>query len=117
MNKFVKVSVTIFVVLIVVSVFLFIKLFYIGNSNYNNIVVDKVSKGNIVEVNGHIIDSRRAFKDFSYYLENNLLYIKINSVLVSNKYKEGSFNIKIKEDGFNIDDIYLTDGKNVVLIN
>lgn len=111
MNKFVKVSIVCLGIILLVSVFVYFKMFVIGNDNYDDIVIDKVTVGSgKVLVKGKYSDSGRAYKDFSYTQVGNELYITVTSVLVSKKFKSGDFEITIPVNGMEVTDIHLTDG-------
>lgn len=115
MNKFVKVSIIVLGIVLVVGIFFYVKLFIIGNNNYESIGNIKVSvASNSVTLSGSFMDSSRAYKDCEYTLVGNELYVQINSVLVSKKYNSGEFSVVIPVN--NIEHIHLTDNKNTKVI-
>lgn len=117
MNKFFKVSLIVLGIIIVVAVGIYVKLFYIGNSDYQSIVINRTSIGNSsIVISGDFTDSGKAYKNFSYTLVGRELYVTINSVLSSNKYKSGSFVIEIPISGNSVDNIHLTDNKSTKVI-
>ncbi len=117
MNKFVKICLIILGLAIIVSIGIYVKLFYIGNSNYNSIVINKTTLGtNNITISGNFTDSSRAYKDYSYTLVGKELYVTVKSVLVSSKYKSGSFLIKIPLSGSSVENIHLTDSKSTKVI-
>lgn len=112
MNKFVKISLIGLVIVLLISAFVYFKLFVLGNDSYSNIVIDKVTVGsNQVVIKGKYTDSGRAYKDYSYTQVGNELYVTITNVLVSKKYDKAEFEIKIPVSGMEVTDIHLTDGK------
>lgn len=117
MNKFVKLALGILGVVVLISVFLYFKMFVIGNDDYNNIVIDKVTVGsNSVIIRGKYTDSGRAYKDYSYTQVGNELYVTITNVSVSKKYEKGDFEINIPVNGMEVTDIHLTDSKTTKVI-
>ncbi len=117
MNKFVKVSLGVLVLLSVMLCLFYVINFRVGSSSYKNININKVviSSDSIV-INGEFSKDNLAFKDYSYSVKGDKLYLIINSVLVSNKYSDRDFSIKLKEDGLGIKYIYLSDGKDYEVI-
>lgn len=117
MNKFFKSALVIFIVVIIILIGFYVKSFVVGNSSFDNIVVDKVtvSETSIV-IEGNYTDSGVAFKDFSYTQVGTEIYVTINNVKVSSKYKSGSFKINIPTKGDEIKDIHLTDSKKTKVI-
>lgn len=117
MNKFFKISLVVFVVLLIILGFVYVKSFVIGSSNYENIVIDKVTvSSKSVIINGNYTDSIYAYKKHSYTQVGDELYVTITGVKVSNKYKEGFFSINIPVNGNEISDIHLTDGNSTKVI-
>lgn len=117
MNKFVKVSIIVVVCILALGIGIYVKLFRIGNKNFDSIVIDKVtvsSKEAIIF--GKFSDSARGYKDFSYTQVGNELYVTIESVLVSKKYDKGTFSVKIPVNGMEVKYIHLTDDKNTKVI-
>lgn len=117
MNKFVKVSLIGLGIVVLVSIFIYFKMFVIGNDSYNNIVIEKVTVGsNTVAIKGKYTASGRAYKEYSYTQVGNELYVTITNVAVSKKYKNGDFEIKIPVNGIEVTDIHLTDSKTTKVI-
>jgi len=117
MNKFVKISLIGVVLVLVLGVAFYSKLFIIGNKSFESIVIDKVTvsrKEAIID--GKFTDSTRAYKDFSYTQVGNELYVIVKSVLVSKKYDKGSFSLKIPVNGMEVRYIHLSDDKNTKVI-
>ena len=70
MNKFFKVSLIVLGIIIVVAVEIYVKLFYIGNSDYQSIVINRTSIGNSsIVISGDFTDSGKAYKNFSYTMK------------------------------------------------
>lgn len=117
MNKFLKFSLLVFLVLIIIGGFIYAKMFLIGSKSYENVIIDKVTvSNNQVIIKGKMSDSSKAFKDFSYTLVGDELYVTIQNVLVSNKYKNGEFDMKIPVNAMGVKNIHLTDGKTTKVI-
>lgn len=117
MNKFVKVSLLVLGIILLIGVFFYVKLFVIGSKSYENINIDKVTlKSDGVTIKGEIVDSSYAYKDFDYTLVDTELYVTIKSVMVSNKYKSGSFEITVPVQSQNIKNIHLSDDKSTKVI-
>lgn len=117
MNKIVKISLILLGVALLIGAGVYIKLFIIGNKSYEDIVINKVSVSeSSIVIDGDITSSSRAYKDFSYTLVGTELYVTIDSVLVSKKYNTGKFEIKIEENGTQINNIHLTDNKSTKVI-
>lgn len=115
MNKFVKISLILFGMVLVGVTGFYIKLFVIGNNNYESIGNVKVSvAANSITLSGSFMDSSRAYKNSEYTLVGNELYVQINSVLVSKKYNSGDFSIVIPVK--DVQHIHLTDNKNTKVI-
>jgi len=117
MNKIVKLLLIVFGVIVLIGVGIYLKLFVIGNYNYENIVINKVaiSTENII-IEGEYTDSSSAYKSSSYTLVGSELYIKVKNTLVTKKNNSGKFDINIPIDGTNIDNIHLTDDKTTKVI-
>ena len=110
MNKFVKLSMIFLVVLVILfTIFNFIY-FRRGTTSFENISDIKVviSESDVI-IKGKFTKDNLAFKDYTYKLDGNKLYLTISSVFVSNKYKDKEFSIDIKENGVKLEYIYLTD--------
>lgn len=117
MNKFVKISVLVLCLVLLIGGIFYAKNFVIGSKNYDNITIDKVTlKSDGVVIRGEISNSSYAFKDFDYTLVDTELYVSIKSVMVSSKYKSGSFEITIPVNSQNIKNIHLTDDKTTKVI-
>lgn len=117
MNKFVKFSIIGFVLIVVIGVSVYLKMYVIGSKNYSDIVIDKVTMGSKeVTIKGHYTDSGRAYKDFSYKQVGNELYVSVVNVVVSKKYNNGSFEFKVPISGMKVDAIQLTDDKSTKVI-
>ena len=116
MNKFVKLSIFGFVLLVIVFLFIYLKMFVFGNKDYSSIVIDKVTVGSSeVIIKGHYTDSGIAFKDFSYKQVGNELYVSVVNVVISKK-NSGSFEFKVPVSGMNVNVIQLTDDKTTKVI-
>lgn len=117
MKKIIKISLIVVSVLLLIGIGIYVKLFYIGNKDYSNIVINQVVTGtDKIIIKGEITDSSRAFKDSSYTLVGTELYISVNSVLVSGKYSSGTFEIEIPVNGLDVNNIHLTDEKTTKVI-
>ena len=117
MNKFVKIALIILGIVVLIGGFIYYKMFYLGTSDYSSIVIEKTTLGNNeLVITGDFSDSSRAYKDFSYTLVGKELYVTVNSVLVSNKYKSGNFKITIPLGSSSVDNIHLTDNKSTKVI-
>lgn len=117
MNKFVKISIGIFLVVIIISIILYIKLFVVGSISYEDVVINKVTeKNNEIVLDGTITNSSRAFNSFEYTLVDTELYIVIKSTVVSNKHKSGSFNISIPISIKKVNNIHLSNNKETKVI-
>lgn len=117
MNKVVKILLIVFGVLVLIGLIIYVKLFELGNYNYQNITINKVtvSESEIV-IDGEYLDSSSAYKSHAYTLVGNELYVKVKNVLVTKKNSSGSFKIKIPINGTNVDNIHLTDDKTTKVI-
>ena len=117
MNKVVKVSLIVFGAVVLIGVIIYLKLFVIGNCNYENIAVNKVtvSESEVI-INAEYTDSSSAYKSHTYTLVGNELYVKVKNVLVTKKNNSGKFEIKIPINGTNVDNIHLTDDKTTKVI-
>lgn len=116
-NNFVKVSIIGILLIILIGVVIYSKMFIIGSKDFSSIDIDKVTVGNNeVTIKGIITDSGRAFKDYSYTQVGNELYVTIKSVVVSKKNNSGNFEIKIPVSGMNVDTIQLSDDKSTKVI-
>lgn len=117
MNKFVKIALIMLGIVVLIGGFIYYKMFYLGTSDYSSIVIEKTTLGNNeLVITGDFSDSSRAYKDFSYTLVGKELYVTVNSVLVSNKYKSGNFKITIPLGSSSVDNIHLTDNKSTKVI-
>ena len=117
MSKIVKYSIVGFLVIVLIGVFVYLKMFVFGSKDYSSITIDKVTMGSSeVTIKGHYTDSGRAYKNFSYKQVGNELYVTITSVVVSNKYKSGDFEFKVPISGMKVDAIQLTDDKSTKVI-
>lgn len=116
MNKFVKISVIILGIIIVTGSAIYAKLFIIGNSSYQDISIEKVSMGSSISIDAEFLNSKRAYKSFSYTLVDSELYVKVNSVMISSKYNKGEFSLNIPVNGRDVNNIHLTDDKTTKVI-
>ena len=117
MNKFVKLSIIGFVLVVCVCIFVYLNIFVFGSKDYSSIVIDKVTIGsNDVTIKGYYTDSSRAYKNFSYKQVGNELYVTVISVAVSKKYSSGNFEFKVPVSGMNVNVIQLTDDKTTKVI-
>lgn len=117
MSNIVKYSIVGFLVIVLIGVFVYLKMFVFGSKDYSSITIDKVTMGSSeVTIKGHYTDSGRAYKNFSYKQVGNELYVTITSVVVSNKYKSGDFEFKVPISGMKVDAIQLTDDKSTKVI-
>lgn len=117
MNKVLKVSIIVLGIALLIGGTIYYKLFFIGNSNYEKIVINKITTSDKdITINGLFTDSGVAYKNYTYTLVGKELYIKVNNVLVSNKYNSGSFNISIPLGINNVDNIHLTNDKSTKVI-
>lgn len=116
MNKFVKISVIILGIIIVIGSAIYAKLFIIGNSSYQDISIEKVSIGSSITIDAEFLNSTRAYKSFSYTLVGSELYVKVNSVMISSKYNKGEFSLNIPVNGRDVNNIHLTDDKTTKVI-
>lgn len=117
MNKFVRFSIILLLVILIVGGGIYFKMFSIGSYVVSDVTINKVTVGNNdVTVDGILTSSGSAYKDYDYQLVGSELYINVRKVLVSNKYDSGKFKISIPVNGSSIQDIYLSDGKNTKVI-
>ena len=116
MNKIVKYSILSIVVVLLVFVFIYAKKFVIGNSSYDDILINKVSVGDNITIIGEYTSSSLAFKSFEYTLVGKELYVEIKNVLVSSKYNKGEFSIVIPLNSDEVENIHLTDNKSTKVI-
>ncbi len=117
MNKFVKLALGFVLVIIVIGGLFYAKLFVIGNNNYQNISVSKVTvSDSAVNVYGLYTDSSSAYKDYKYTLVGTELYIEVTNVKVSSKYSKGEFELNVPVNGLNVNNVYLSDGKSAKVI-
>ncbi len=117
MNKFFKVAIIVFAIVILVLGVFYVKSFVIGSDSYEGVNIDKVTlSNNSIEINGNFTDSGRAYKSYSYTQVSTELYVTITSVSVSNKYNNGQFQISIPVSGNMINNIHLTDGSKTKVI-
>lgn len=117
MSNIVKYSIVGFLVIVLIGLFVYLKMFVFGSKDYSSITIDKVTMGSSeVTIKGHYTDSGRAYKNFSYKQVGNELYVTITSVVVSNKYKSGDFEFKVPISGMKVDAIQLTDDKSTKVI-
>lgn len=103
-------------VVVLIGVFIYLKMFVFGNSDYSNIKIESIvySEKDVV-IKGDFLDSDSAYKDYSYTLVGNELYLTINHVKVSNKYSSSNFEISLPVNGM-ITNIHLTDNKSTKVI-
>ena len=111
MNKIVKYSILGIACVLLVFIFIYVKKFIIGNSNYEDIDVSKVTVGNNITIEGRYTNSSLAYKDVG-----KELYVEIKNVLVSSKYNKGEFTIVIPLNSDEVDNIHLTDSKSTKVI-
>lgn len=117
MNKFVKLALVLVLVIIVIGALFYAKLFVIGNNNYQNISVSKVTvSDSAVNVYGLYTDSSSAYKDYKYTLVGTELYIEVTNVKVSSKYSKAEFELNVPVNGLNVNNVYLSDGKSAKVI-
>ena len=116
MNKVVKYSIISVVLLVIVFVVVYVCKFRVGNSNYKDITINKVSVGSSIVIDGYYKDSSIAYRDYKYTLVGRELYVEVKNVLVSSKYNSGSFSIIIPLNESEVDNIHLTDGKTTKVI-
>jgi hypothetical protein len=70
-----------------------------------------------IQVSGRfMLDSAKAYKNYSYRVEGSNMYIKIYGTLVSSFHRYGVFDIKIDGDFSTITKIYLEDNNEKQLI-
>lgn len=94
-------------------------MFLVGNiAPVSNISVNNASiEDNEISLNAFILgDSGLAYKNCSYKIEDDRMYIKAYSVVTSVFYKYGSIDINIKGDFVNINKLYLEDQNQKVII-
>lgn len=102
-----------FVILITIGGF-GMKSFFIGEVIRPGAIglINTSVRNDSVQVSGtFVLESSKAYKDYSYRIDGNNLYIKIYGVLVSPFHRYGSFNINIKGDFSIIKHIYLENDK------
>lgn len=117
MNKFVKISLIIIALIILVFGGIYVKKFIIGSKDYKDIVIEKVTtSSNEIIIKGNITASGKAYKSYKYTQVGDELYVTITSVSVSNKYKEGNFEIKIPIQNTKVKYIHLSDDKTTKVI-
>ena len=116
MNKIVKYSILGIACVLLVFIFIYVKKFIIGNSNYEDIDVCKVTVGNNITIVGRYTNSSLAYKDYKYTLVGKELYVEITNVLVSSKYNKGEFAIVIPLNFDEVDNIHLTNNKSTKVI-
>lgn len=110
-NKTVMLSLIGLVLVIVFSLILYFTLFINGSESFDSIIINKVTVSEKeVIINGGFSDSSRAYKKYDYTLDGEDLYVSIKSVLVSDKYKDGEFQINIPVNGTEVNNIYLLNG-------
>ena len=109
MNKIVKYSILGIACVLLVFIFIYVKKFIIGNSNYEDIDVSKVTVGNNITIVGR-------YKNYKYTLVGKELYVEITNVLVSSKYNKGDFAIVIPLNSDEVDNIHLTNNKSTKVI-
>jgi len=63
-----------------------------------------------------VLESAKAYKNYSYRIEEDVMYIKVYGALVSTFHKSGHFDIVIDGDFSTITTIYLEDNNDKQLI-
>lgn len=117
MNKFVKISIILLLVCVILGGGIYFKNTRIGNYVIEDVSINKVTVGNDkIVVDGLLTSSGKAYKDFDYQLVGSELYINIKEVLVSSKYETGKFTINVPVSGTNIQNVYLSDGSKTKVI-
>ena len=117
MNKFLKVSLVVLGIGIILSISVYVKLFFIGNKNYESVKIEKVTtSSSSVIIKGKFMYSSVAYKDYSYTQVGDEVYVTIRNVKVSSKYKNDNFEIEIPVKGMEVMFIHLTDGKTTRVI-
>lgn len=116
MNKIVKYFILGIACVLLLFIFIYVKKFIIGNSNYEDIDVSKVTVGNNITIVGRYTNSSLAYKNYKYTLVGKELYVEITNVLVSSKYNKGEFAIVIPLNSDEVDNIHLTNNKSTKVI-
>jgi len=79
--------------------------------------ISMIHSENTLILNGMLVSSAKSYRDSTYNIQGDALNIVINSGIVSKKYPDGSFEIKIEDERIsNINVVYLQDGKTFTLI-
>lgn len=117
MNKFVKISLILVSLIVIIAIIVYLKLFVIGSKDYQNILVNKVTVSEkSVVIDMVYTDSSVSYKDYSYTLVGTELYVTVNSVLSNRKNNTGEFKVDIPVNGLDVNNIYLSDNKSAKVI-
>lgn len=91
-----------------------------SSTSINELAFNEISiinAENKLVLNGTLVSSGKSYHDFTYSIQDNTVYITINSGIVHKKYQGGHFEIVIEEPNISsIQQIYLQDGSNSTLI-
>lgn len=114
MKKIIPLVIGILVVIILVAGGFLIRSYRIGEIVSDELMIHciELSKDNI-KITGTTTDSAKCYKDFTYTIKDNNLYLNIRYVLPSSKYKSGDFTIVIPENHESIKNIYLKEDKKI----
>jgi len=106
------------VIILIIGVFA-VKSFIIGNTirpDAIGLISVDASDFQIKFSGDFILESAKAYKNYSYRIEEGVMYIKIYGALVSALHKNGYFDIVINGDFSTITTIYLEDNNDKQLI-
>ena len=116
-NNYLMETIGLLILAIIAIAIYYISLFHIGDPKLDTLHVEHIGvTKDLIELDGRTDASGDAYKNYEYEVKGKYLYITIKYVLASNSYRSGDFAIQINGDFTNVEQIYLTDGKNNKLI-
>lgn len=105
------------VVIVMVSIFGYLKFSSHSTPSYEIGFKDISISNNILSIEGDLMSSAKAYKGYTYTIENGNLYITIKSGSVTKKYSDSHFDIIIKDDDLNkIDKVFIKHEKELTQI-
>ncbi len=110
-----------FKVILIISIILFaaflialVSFMYTSNTaSIHETYIHKVLlDDNILHVSGDFSSSASVYKNYSYWIQDDCLYLCIKKGFPTSGYRSGAFSIQIQDDLTNIKSVFLVDDQN-----
>lgn len=110
-----------FKVILIISIILFasflialVSFMYASNTaSIHETYIHKVLlDDNTLHVSGDFSSSASVYKNYSYWIQDDYLYLSIKKGFPTSGYKSGAFSIQIQDDLTNIKSVFLVDDQN-----